>query len=234
MARVVNETGHALRLNEILDSAQKLIYTKGFEQMAVQDICSDLGISKGAFYHYFGSKPELLDALIARTQRQAEELLRPIVDDPSLPALEKLERIFDSAARWKSARKAYMLAILHAWYADENAVVRQKQAAGGARWLTPILAGIVRQGIDEGVMDTPYPDQAGMVAVAMMISLGDTVSAALLSLDPAAGEAARQECLARMRDATAAYTHAVERVLGLPAGSVCLYDPQMLEEWVMP
>ncbi len=46
--------------NEILDVAQRLIYTRGYEQMTIQDILDDLGISKGAFHHYSGSRQALL------------------------------------------------------------------------------------------------------------------------------------------------------------------------------
>ena len=101
MARSVNEKEYALKRNQILDVTQRLVYTKGYEQMAIQDILVDLQISKGAFYHYFDSKPALLEALIERFAQEALELLNPIVQDPHLPALEKLQRFFDTAVRWK-------------------------------------------------------------------------------------------------------------------------------------
>jgi TetR/AcrR family transcriptional repressor of nem operon len=234
MARVVNEIERALRRNEILDSTQKLIYTKGYEQMAIQDLMDDLQISKGAFYHYFFSKQDLLEALVERTQRQAEEILIPIVQDPSLPALAKLELLFNTVARWKTAQKAYLLGLLRAWYTDDNSIVRQKQIASSVKWLTPILAGIIRQGLQEGVMDTPFPDHAGMIAVSLMVSLGDSIGGMLLSLKPDNDDECRSEYLRLMLDSTAAYTDAIERVLGAPTGSIYLFDPQLLQEWVMP
>ena len=66
MARIVKEQAYAEKRNEILDVAQRLVYTKGYEQMTIQDILDDLQISKGAFYHYFDSKQALLEALIER------------------------------------------------------------------------------------------------------------------------------------------------------------------------
>ena len=100
MARIVNEQGYAARRNAILDVAQRLVYTRGYEQMAIQDVLDELRISKGAFYHYFDSKPALLEALIERMQQEALELLNPIVQDPHLPTLEKLQRFFDTAVQW--------------------------------------------------------------------------------------------------------------------------------------
>src|SRR6476620_9832327 len=126
MARSVNEKEYALKRNQILDVTQRLVYTKGYEQMAIQDILGELRISKGAFYHYFDSKQALLEALIERMQQEAEQLIVPIMQDPHLRTLEKLQRFFDTAARWKTARKTYILGLLRVWYADDNAIVRQK------------------------------------------------------------------------------------------------------------
>ena len=64
MPRIVKE--HAVRRNEILDLAQQLVYTKGYEQMTIQDILDGLQISKGAFYHYFDSKHAVLEAVVER------------------------------------------------------------------------------------------------------------------------------------------------------------------------
>src|ERR1700752_3903655 len=126
MARSVNEKEYALKRNQILDVTQRLIYTKGYEQMAIQDILDELLISKGAFYHYFDSKPALLEALIERMQQEALQLFTPIVQDQHLPALDKLQRYIDAGVRWKTARKTFLIELLRVWYTDHNAIVRQK------------------------------------------------------------------------------------------------------------
>ena len=66
MVRVVNEAAYAARRNAILDAALRAVMTKGYEQMAISDLLSELQISSGAFYHYFDSKPALLLALVER------------------------------------------------------------------------------------------------------------------------------------------------------------------------
>jgi hypothetical protein len=42
-----NEKEYALNRNQILDMTLWLIYTKGYEQMAIQDILAELQISNG-------------------------------------------------------------------------------------------------------------------------------------------------------------------------------------------
>ncbi|HLX59380.1 MAG TPA: TetR/AcrR family transcriptional regulator [Ktedonobacteraceae bacterium] len=227
MARIVKEKEYAVKRNEILDVAQRLIYTKGYEQMTIQDMLDDLQISKGAFYHYFDSKQALLEALIERMAEEAEQLLIPIAHDPHLSALEKLQHFYPTLARWKTARKTFFLALLRVLYADDNAIFRQKMRARAIKQAAPLLAEIIHQGIHEGVLTTTYANQAGELVVSLVFDLGDTIAWLLLSCEP------NNDLLRRMEDTTEAYTDALERILGAPTGSVPIVDAEGLKEWVV-
>ena len=48
----------------ILESSIKLFSERGFNAASVDDICAEAEISKGAFYHHFGSKQALFLALL--------------------------------------------------------------------------------------------------------------------------------------------------------------------------
>jgi TetR/AcrR family transcriptional repressor of nem operon len=229
MARIIKEKEYAARRNEILDVAQRLVYTKGYEQMTIQDILDDLHISKGAFYHYFDSKGAMLEALVERmVVVEVIPLLTPIVQDPDLTALEKLNRYFDTGSRWKIAKKPFMLELLRVWLADENAIVRQKLFNMSVKRTTPLLTEIIRQGIQEGVFTTSYPDQVCHVINYILQGLSDTVIELLLSSETNR-DAARIE--SGVTAYIAALTDALERVLGAPRGSLNLIDPETLKEW---
>lgn len=225
MARRVHEEQYTVKRNEIVDVAQRLIYTKGYEQMSIQDILSELQISKGAFYHYFDSKGALLEALIERMRLDVEPIILPIINDPDLPTLEKLHRFFDSVGRWKTARKEYLLSLLRGWYSDDNAIVRQKVYANVTRWTAPLLAGVIRQGVQEGVLTTPYPDQASEILLSLLQSLGDAFVELLMPAAPVVDRVQRAENI------VAGYNDAMERVLGAPVGSLNLIDAETLKEW---
>jgi len=64
VARTVNTTLHTVRRDAFLDVAQRLIQTKGYEAMSIQDLLDQLEASKGAFYHYFDSKEAILFAIL--------------------------------------------------------------------------------------------------------------------------------------------------------------------------
>jgi AcrR family transcriptional regulator len=228
MARILKEQAYAVRRNEILDAALRLVYTKGYEQMTIQDILDDLHISKGAFYHYFDSKTALLEALTERMMQEAEQFIAPIIADLHLSALEKFQRYFDTVARWKTAQKTLMLALLRVWYTDDNAIMRQKVTSSGLKRITPLLTAIVQQGAQEGIFLTPHPDQVCEVVFAIMLGLGDSLAETLLA------PSAETDTLQTMQKAVAAYTDALERVLVAPSGCLQLIDNNMLKEWVTP
>lgn len=228
MARTLKEEEYAGRRNEILDAAQKLVYTKGYELMTIQDILNELNISKGAFYHYFDSKPALLEAFVDRALDQAEAVYRPIVEDPNLPAKEKLERFFGVTARWKTDNKRFFLGLLRIWYDDNNAIVRQKMTLMGINRVSEALNVIIQQGVQEGVFSTPYPDKVGEVIWAILMNFGEVLIRMLLNNQP--GEAV--ECIFEQN--IGLYTSSLERVLGAEPGSLKLLDLETIMEWVEP
>jgi len=226
MARIVNEAAYAARRNAILDAAQRAIATKGYEQMAITDILSELEISSGAFYHYFDSKPALLLALIERIGDQIEQLVLPIVQDQTLPAQDKLQRFFATIDHWKLAHKRLLLGYLRVWYADENAIVRHKLYTTRVRRLSGWLEEIIQQGAREGIFTTPYPDQAARMIIALLEDLGYATAELLLAEDRSPDD------LSRLERIIFAGTDALERVLGAPTGCLQLTAREGLAQWL--
>jgi TetR/AcrR family transcriptional regulator, ethionamide resistance regulator len=56
-----------VRERAILDTCEALLAQKGYDAMTVGDIAQGAGITRGALYFYFGSKQEVVTALVART-----------------------------------------------------------------------------------------------------------------------------------------------------------------------
>ena len=226
MARIVNEKEYAVKRNEILDVAQRFVYTRGYEQMSIQDILDELKISKGAFYHYFDSKQALLEAVVDRILEEMERLLTPLVHDPQLSALEKLQRFFASLSYFKTERKTFLLSLLQVWYKDENAIVRQKVRVDGNKLLIPMFTHIIHQGMQEGVLATPFPDHAGEIVLSMSQGLGETLGdLVLFAREP------EEQALPHIESVTAAYSDAIERVLGIPKNSLTIVYTDVLKDW---
>lgn len=228
MARIVNEEENTAKRNQILDVTQHLIYTKGYEKMTIQDVLDGLQMSKGAFYHYFASKEALLEALTDRMIDQAMEVLHPIEVDTQMPALEKLRRYFTTATQWKTERRDLILPIVRVWYHDDNLVARQKFFNKSMKRVSGFMTDVIRQGLREGTLTTPYPEQAGDVILAMFLNLGDVLAQQILLGEPSITE----EDVERVERIVAMYSDALERILGAPAGSLPLANAEILKKWI--
>jgi AcrR family transcriptional regulator len=228
--RTINQEEYTAKRNEILDAAQRLIYRKGYERMTIQDIRIDLSISNGALFHYFTSKPAILEALIERMQHEAEQPLLPIVNDPDLTALEKLQGYLVTIDRGGSAYRVFVADLLRVWLADDNAIVREKVYEAMAKRRAPLLASIIRQGIQEGVFMTPYPDQTGQIIQSLVRGVGDTLVKLILSLDEKSDP---QYGINEIVSTYAAYADALERLLGAAPGSLYRYDIEAVRALVV-
>jgi len=230
LVRVLKKEVHETKRNEILDVALKLLYSKGYNRMTIQDILDELQISKGAFYHYFDSKAEVLEALVERmVVEQVEPMLLSAVQDPHLTALEKFQQYIDTAVRWKTTEKTLMMQLLEVWYSDENALARQKMLTMMVAHVTPLFIEIINQGVREGTFTTAYPEYVSQVIINLIQPLGDAFARMLLS-----EEAMHDHALERAEMMVTAYNEAVERILGAPQGSIHLMDTGSLKEWFPP
>jgi AcrR family transcriptional regulator len=201
----------AARRGMILDAAQELVLTRGYEQMSVQDILDRVGMSSGAFHHYFDSRRALLEALIDRIRTETEGPLLPIVHDPQLTALEKLRGFLETFGQLRTNARAVAAQLIHVWYTDDNAVVRLKVDEAELRQRTPLLAEIVRQGVEEGSFRAASPEGAGEVVLTLLHGMDNAAARLLLTLRDRSEARAAEELVA----SHSAYMEAVERVLGL-------------------
>ena len=64
MARITKDP--VVRRNEIIDAAEKLFYSVGYDETSVSDIVKAIGVAQGTFYNYFTSKDAVLEALVQR------------------------------------------------------------------------------------------------------------------------------------------------------------------------
>lgn len=83
MKKITNQTK-----GRIVSAAWQLFYQYGYNNTTIDDIVELSQTSKGSFYHYFGSKDDLLGSLSYLFDEKYEELMETM--DPMLSPIEKL------------------------------------------------------------------------------------------------------------------------------------------------
>ena len=224
MARTVNHSARAVRREAFVDAAQRLIATKGYEQMSIQDLLDDLNASRGAFYHYFDSKVALLEAVVERMVEVATSSVEPTLADERLSAVDKLAFLFAGIAQWKAERNDLIVEVMRVWSSDENAIVREKLRHATVARLTPVLTNIVRQGREEGSFTAHPADSAARVLVSLWLGANEAASQLFVARQ------ANTVTFDEVERTLTAYADAFERILGIPAGSLAM-NQQTLREW---
>src|SRR4026209_1832981 len=69
------------RRTEIIDAARACFLRSGFHKTTTDEICREASITPGGLYHYFGSKEELISAVIDRTAETAVERMKNLIAD---------------------------------------------------------------------------------------------------------------------------------------------------------
>ena len=150
-------------VSRILDTAQKLFFEKGYEKTTIQDIINKLGnLSKGAIYHHFGSKEEIVDAVINRLFEDQESKVEDLINDKGMTGLEKLQKLFLLLLNNPEQERVLRAIpdIMH------NPKVFTMQMMESMDHVAPqILEPIIRQGIEDGSIKTDYPKELAQVLV---------------------------------------------------------------------
>ena len=223
MARVVKEYDE--RRNEILESAQALFYSEGYEQTSIQDIIDTVGIAKGTFYYYFSSKSNLLDELIMQMLQQSKQLVEPLLTDDELTALEKVRRFFSIISDWKTGKRPFLLRILAAYYDENNVILRHRMKIETNRTMAPFLSEIIQQGVNDGSFDILYAEDMGEIVLTLAQSLSESLAELLL-------DGSGQENLLRLAEKRAiVHQYALEKLLGAPQGSLPIIEMTNLRQW---
>ena len=223
MARIVKAPDE--RRSELIATAQRLFYEKGYERTSISDIVKAVGVAQGTFYYYFGSKTAVLEALVDDVVVKTQGILHEIVADENLDAISKWQQAQQATTSWKIERKTEMLELRRLLMSEENVRLVHKLQVEVSKMTANELAKIVAQGVEEGVFTTQFVAESAKIIVAIMSTFGNTMNELIFNPDKYDNRAA-----IAVRQGEAVQT-AVESVLGAPPGSLQIFDPEIVKAW---
>lgn len=132
-----------IRINEILDAADQLFFTKGYHSTTINDIAKKIGVAQGMLYYYFKSKKEILEKLLDRHASALISEIKTIIDCTNSPS-EKIALTISNVIHKANYKDGLLLTLL---YDTQNLhlkvqLFRQLEIA-----LSPGLLKIIEDGI---------------------------------------------------------------------------------------
>ena len=144
-------------VNLILDVAFRQFMEKGYEHTSIQDIIDHLGgLSKGAIYHHFKSKEDILVAVTERMTQGSNRMLARIRDRTGLSGRDKLKMIFKESISRPVQNDIFTVAPdFHNNPKLLFSLLHDTIEEAAPNYIEPII----EQGIADGSIKTDYPKQ---------------------------------------------------------------------------
>ena len=155
------------RPQEILDAALAVFAARGYRNTRLEDVGEAAGVTKGAIYHYFANKEDLLLRAIEQRSEEAFGRIEEILRDKTAPVSTRLRLV---VRRWfgsVSKERLAVVTLLLQGIAHEAPDAFRRWLAGGPVASTRLIATLVREGQARGEF---RPDADADVAARMLVS----------------------------------------------------------------
>jgi AcrR family transcriptional regulator len=215
------------RKDELLQAAEQLFCSQGYDQTSVNNIIDAVGVSKGTFYHYFKSKEYLLDCLADKIGHDILREVNAVANDEGFDALDKFRKALDVTRRLQMANKDLVLTMIKVLYRDENIVIRHKIDTRNLELLKPEFSRIIKQGIEERSFAKLNPDDAAETILLLANQTREIIAKLLLQLqeEPATINVIERKLMM--------FGHSIEKILCVPDNSMGIPDRDFMKIFLM-
>lgn len=141
-------------VEKILQASKRLFLEKGYEQTTIQDIVDQLGgLTKGAVYHHFKSKEDIINALGDRmfADQNPFEAVRGRRDLTGLEKMREVVRLTQSPDWAQLSRECIPLL--------KNPRILAENIQGNQAVATPLFMELMEEGLSDGSITTRYPQE---------------------------------------------------------------------------
>lgn len=220
--RIVKD--YNVRRLEFLSATNELIFSVGYRRMSVAMLTQKVGVAKGTFYHYFRSKEDLLAQWVFHLLSPAIEQNKQVVQDDSMNALEKLNKILRQGRDWDLEHLDMMITLMTIMYDVDNVLFLAEMTKQAEILTKDIFASILIEGAEEGLFDLPYPQKVAtrLIKISHLFSQDFGVT---LIRHIHHGDVTIEE----LQDVVFVWQDIVERILGVPRNSILFVDDTFLK-----
>lgn len=214
------------RRNQLLDCAQGLFFTKGFDDTTMADILAAAGVSKGGFYHHFSSKDELLFGVLDRIANAVFGKMDAIAHDQTASAVDLLHRFVHLRSDYlKEHDYEGQVEFFSVMNDEKNVSLLAAFKRTVNKKSVPHLTSIIEKGCSEGVFSTTNAHAAAH----MITHISDFFDPALKVAIDARRTAQADDAAEKLRAAMDMQYLTIDRILGLPDGTTDFGWPGVVE-----
>jgi len=151
----------------ILETAMRLFFEKGLENVNIEDVVKEVGVTRGAFYHYFKSREELIASVMYKSFECDNPYLLADKQE-GLNALEKLRFAAKLSLRSRLDISGSMRAQMKEL--ANNPVVFKNEMIFQVNVMATYMEKLLIEGNKDGSMNVVFPKQASQTIAFLVAS----------------------------------------------------------------
>ncbi|MFN8248593.1 MAG: TetR family transcriptional regulator [Ferruginibacter sp.] len=161
---------------QIIEKAEELFATQGYEGTTVRDIADAAGVNLAMISYYFGSKEKLLEALFMERMNATRHRIEAVVNNQSLTPFQKIETLIDEYITRVEEKEAFYKIMLSEQVINKNTVVMKL-----LKELKLTYARLISSVIEEGQKQKIFRKDVDIVL--MLTTMTGTVMFMLINKD---------------------------------------------------
>lgn len=190
----------ARKRDYIIDSAEKLFFSKGYDTVTMDDIAKVVGLNKATIYFYFKSKESLYLAIVLRAVRLLDQVVKETVNN-ARPGIQRIDAI-SNAYTWYYSVSTDYTRVYRYFRAGRFGKIDAEDVSEYLDEITELekeifntVCDVVKAGIEDG---TVRPDVHPADVAILIISTTETVMENALGMRPDVKSALESRGLSNM------------------------------------
>ena len=158
-----------VKKNDIIDGMEKVLLSKTYDRLTIDDVAKEAEYSKKTIYSYFTSKDELYMELLIRKFDMLFEALKCAVDGSEKRGMEKIKELGKVYYKFANEFPEYMQAIINFETKQESEELDKSQLFERFNKETGKSFVLLEEAIKEGIADNAIPPETDVVSAAILL-----------------------------------------------------------------
>lgn len=181
MARKRIEEDFNRKKLEIIQSAFDILLEEGPERLSVNYLLRKTNMSKGAFFHYFDSKEELLSGVFDYVSKPIIDNIEAIMQKEGLNVVNKLTMLYQSVGSMKADYGKGFEALSRILYRHDNKLFLIEMIERTLKAYLPVFEELILEGIKSGDFRVESPHAAAYHILTITIGINNEIGKYFLS-----------------------------------------------------
>lgn len=175
MSRIRKQDEYDYKKLEITKVSVELLDRIGYEQFSINKVIAAADMTKGAFFHYFKSKKELIEAIVNIVLDPMSEALESIAMDRAIKPKQKILHMAKAVGKIKAEHRSTSQQLVRLLQMEKNKQIADLVVEKSIEVFLPLYEHVLIEGNLSGDFDIPHPHGSAFIYFTVLASLNKEI-----------------------------------------------------------